>query len=1065
MAAKPSFHDFLVLNRYLLGLFHQKDLAALRDRLHSDDNIGIAEDGQTKFFHELTARLFHSDEVTADDLRRYDWNIVCHWRQITEKRGNHIEMKYFQYLSLLFTEIYLDRYFNHKAALQTALNTQLETFRTKKSPLENTAGYTLDDLSKVAFWNATGSGKTLLMHVNILQYLHYFSDGTGARPDNIILLTPNEGLSRQHWADFALSGIEAQLFDKNSGSLLAGVVQIIEITRLGEKDGDKTVNAAFFEGNNLILVDEGHRGSSGEVWLKHRQTLARNGFSFEYSATFGQAAGNGKKSTQREIFETYAKSILFDYSYKFFHGDGYGKESLILNLPQGDNTASHKYFTACLLSFYQQLYLFGKAGKSWDEWNIEKPLWVFVGHTVNAKSGSGKDTADQAAEKSDIQNILHHLAYFLNNPAEVQSWLDDFVCDRAQMTDGGGRHIFQYRFTPLQETFAGKAADLYADILRQVFHAESLQKLRLTQLKQSDGELALSLGTYAPFGVVNIGNAADFFKTAQDDAAIECLSDDFGLGLFGGINASGSPVNLLIGAKKFTEGWSSWRVSTMGLMNVGKSEGSQIIQMFGRGVRLKGRNMSLKRSTPEERPKYLDKLETLNIFGINADYMDEFKKYLQEEGVDTEEMLTVEFPAVPNLPEMLRLKTLRLKEGYKDNQKMGFKRQQQVALYEIPDEWAGKIKLPTFILDRYPRLQALSTDKSSTIQNVLEKEKHTLNPQCFPYFDWDKIYLAVQQHKNRQSWFNLQTDKAKLRNFVETAGGWYSLLIPQSEMKLHSFADVLKQQDLLIELLLGYTDRFYRSLKSAYEAEYYETVAVSANDAAFQTAYRLEMANDHTGKNYEGQLKQLVEKIGSGSLKKDLGWQTFDGQIEAVCFSSHLFYPLMRVNDGTPVKLRPLVLQEKSEYRFVKDLQQAAEDGRLKDWTGGKDLYLLRNPAKTGLGFALAGNFYPDFLLWLVCLDTGRQWLSFIDPKGITRLDLNDAKFGLHEEVKRLQGRLKDNDLSLSAFIVSVSEKADLLNVGNMTDQDFRDKHILFMEDADYLPTLLSIMQEDTPPC
>lgn len=278
MAAKPSFHDFLVLNRYLLGLFHQKDLAALRDRLHSDDNIGIAKDGQTKFFHELTARLFHSDEVTADDLRRYDWNIVRHWRQITERRGNHIEMKYFQYLSLLFTEIYLDRYFNHKAALHTALNTQLETFRTKKSPLENTAGYTLDDLSKVAFWNATGSGKTLLMHVNILQYLHYFSDGTNARPNHIILLTPNEGLSRQHLADFALSGIEAELFDKNSGDLFAGAVQILEITRLGDKDGDKTVAVSAFEGNNLILVDEGHRGSSGDVWLKHRQTLAKGGF-------------------------------------------------------------------------------------------------------------------------------------------------------------------------------------------------------------------------------------------------------------------------------------------------------------------------------------------------------------------------------------------------------------------------------------------------------------------------------------------------------------------------------------------------------------------------------------------------------------------------------------------------------------------------------------------------------------------------------------------------------------------------------------------------------------------
>ncbi|WP_416191758.1 hypothetical protein [Neisseria sp. CCUG12390] len=51
-------------------------------------------------------------------------------------------------------------------------------------------------------------------------------------------------------------------------------------------------------------------------------------------------------------------------------------------------------------------------------------------------------------------------------------------------------------------------------------------------------------------------------------------------------------------------------------------------------MRLKGRGFSLKRSLPQERPKgvFLEKLETLNIFGVNADYMDKFREYLAEEG-------------------------------------------------------------------------------------------------------------------------------------------------------------------------------------------------------------------------------------------------------------------------------------------------------------------------------------------------------------------------------------------------------------------------------------------------
>ena len=100
-------------------------------------------------------------------------------------------------------------------------------------------------------------------------------------------------------------------------------------------------------------------------------------------------------------------------------------------------------------------------------------------------------------------------------------------------------------------------------------------------------------------------------------------------------------MHLLIGSKKFTEGWSSWRVSTMGLMNVGKGEGAQIIQLFGRGVRLKGYDLSLKRSgrtkLPEgvERPKHIGVLETLGIFGIHADYMAQFRDFLKEEGLPT----------------------------------------------------------------------------------------------------------------------------------------------------------------------------------------------------------------------------------------------------------------------------------------------------------------------------------------------------------------------------------------------------------------------------------------------
>src|SRR5690606_30480707 len=141
----------------------------------------------------------------------------------------------------------------------------------------------------------------------------------------------------------------------------------------------------------------------------------------------------------------------------------------------------------------------------------------------------------------------------------------------------------------------------------------------------AQGEIALRAGATAePFGVINIGDTATLLKRCEESDLL-VADARFGESLFNDINNDNSKVNLLLGSRKFTEGWSSWRVSNMTLMNVGRGEGAQIIQLFGRGVRLKGWQMSLKRSSDIAvelknyniaRPAHIAVLETLNIFGL-----------------------------------------------------------------------------------------------------------------------------------------------------------------------------------------------------------------------------------------------------------------------------------------------------------------------------------------------------------------------------------------------------------------------------------------------------------------
>ena len=138
--------------------------------------------------------------------------------------------------------------------------------------------------------------------------------------------------------------------------------------------------------------------------------------------------------------------------------------------------------------------------------------------------------------------------------------------------------------------------DLYTDICETLFNG--LGKLRVVYLTAGEGELHLRSADNPVFGVVNIGDSTALHKLLvdEDDPDISTEREaGFVERLFADVDKPNSPVNIVIGARRFIAGWNSWRVSTMGLMHVGVGEGPEIIQMFGRGVRLKGWNMSLKR--------------------------------------------------------------------------------------------------------------------------------------------------------------------------------------------------------------------------------------------------------------------------------------------------------------------------------------------------------------------------------------------------------------------------------------------------------------------------------------
>ncbi|MEX2527036.1 MAG: DEAD/DEAH box helicase family protein [Gemmatimonadota bacterium] len=1048
------FSHKLVLNRWLLSLFNVERFDQLAEHLRGEALEGLDENNIHHFHHALTAQLFNLTQLSTELLLEYDQNIVRHTQRLNERRITRgeepITWKYFQYLTLLFTEIYLDRYFRDPAALLGVLNEQVEVLNADRPEADRVTPFDEEaeawpQLNKVAFWMATGSGKTLLMHANILQYQHYL-DKHGRRRElnRILLLTPNEGLSRQHLREFEAAGIEAELFDKDGRGLFSGqAVEILDIHKLKDEMGDKTVAVEAFEENNLVLVDEGHRGASGGAdgtWMRFRNALCERGFSFEYSATFGQAVKGNAALT-----DLYARNVLFDYSYRYFYGDGFGKDYQILNLDEGTQRDHLElYLVACLLSFFQQQRLYQEKVEAFRPFEIEKPLWIFVGGSVTATLAR-KDA-------SDIVEILQFLArYVSDRTASVQRIHQ--VLNQGLIT-AAGKDLFAGRFSYLN-TCGLTPAQVYDETLTILFNAPGGGQLYVENLKGADGEVALRLGAENDaFGIINVGDDTKLVKLCEEHG-LSTGDREFSGSLFDEINLSESTVNLLIGSKKFTEGWSSWRVSTMGLMNVGRGEGAQIIQLFGRGVRLKGYGTSLKRSAKTDlpqgidRPKYIGLLETLGIFGIHADYMAQFRDFLEEEGLPTnDERVEFLLPVLKNLGTQ-KLKTIRLKKtinGVSTEFGDAFRRLAPIPTLARPDlgtdpstEYLLKNQV---VLNWYPKIQALKSrglaggDEEAATNQAHFTKKHVA------FLDLNVLYFELERFKAERGWYNLNLTREAIEGLLLDQS-WYRLLIPEGELTFDSFDRVRLWSEIALSLLKKYTERYYTFRKREWELPHLEYRYLEGDDPNFLVAkespddgyYRILI--DQSQEEIVAKLAELKEMIEGGDLKP---WE-FKG-MKAVWFGRHLYQPLLYL-DRKLVEISPAPLNE-GERRFVEDLR-AFHDSH-DEFFEGREFYLLRNLSKgKGVGFFEAGNFHPDFILWM--LTDEKQHVIFVDPKGIRNLGASDPKIRFHETIKEIEGRLGDPSVNLESFIVSNTPSATMAMLWDMKKTDMEARHVLFQEE------------------
>ena len=650
------------------------------------------------------------------------------------------------------------------------------------------------------------------------------------------------------------------------------------------------------------------------------------------------------------------------------------------------------------------------------------------------------------------------VARFLHHVLQDRRWAVETIKNLLKGQSGlvtDGMDVFAGRFKHLRQTGL-TPRQAYEDILRRTFHAPASGGLHLCDIRGSAGELGLkAVGADDYFGLIYIGDTSAFKKLVEADAAGITLEKDALSGsLFEVINRLDSNIHVLIGAKKFMEGWNSWRVSNMGLLNIGRQEGSQIIQLFGRGVRLRGKGFTLKRSAALDgsHPEHVSLLETLNIFAVRANYMAQFRNYLEREGVEIEPVI--------ELPLFIWANKKFLKKGLvvpRTPEGRDFVVETDLLLEPDP-----KIRVQVDMSVRVYTME--STALGIHTAQVRAGHAQKIPPESLVWVDWEQAYLDLLAYKERRGLTNLVIRPDTPRRIVENIP--YTLIADEAVVRPGTFAGRALLQTAVTAILRKYVDAFYRTRREQWDAQnmLYRPLDESDPNLGFNrdlvrekptAAYVVKLRSS------EKQLVAAVQKLVKEAVRL---YRQESEELRRIHFDRHLYQPLL-VEQADKVQMTPPGLKS-SEAQFVRDLKDywnAEKDKSL----AGKEVFLLRNLSRgRGVGFFGERGFYPDFILWV--MDGGRQRILFVEPHGMlhAKAYIHDEKARLHERLPTLAKDIGDRsgrrDIALDAYIISATPYDDLYqryDDGTWDRARFAEKHILFQErgpDYDYTKRLFA---------
>jgi len=816
-------------------------------------------------------------------------------------------------------------------------------------------------INRMAFWMATGSGKTLVI-VKLIEIFKKLIENKEIPANDILFLTHREDLIdqfKEYIREFNTSNSdifinlkslkEYETVKRETQSLFKDKEITIFYYRsdlISDEHKEKIVNFRNYDngGRWYILLDEAHKGDKED---SKRQIiysiLSRNGFLFNFSATF---------TDPRDFITT-----GFNFNLKEFIEAGYGKyiylsqEEIKAFKEKEDFSAIEKQKIVLkaliLLSYIRK---FAEKIKKTQKRFYHYPLLLTLVNTVNPK---------EMEKEPDL------VLFFKEIEKIAQGKIDKKIFELAKKELVEKFEIDKKILIPEGEEFRIDEKILkqitFQDVLKDVFNSKSPGNIEVLTIPGNRQEMVFKLRTSEkPFALIKIGNISGWLKDQLEGYEINESFDNESV--FKKINRDDSDINILMGSRSFYEGWDSNRPNIILFINIGVGKDAKkfVLQSVGRGIRIEPIKNERKRlwhlytakkikeNVYRKIKNYIFPIETLFIFGTNAGALKEVVKTFED----------------------VKGKEYSLAGQFKPNKKAE--------------------KLPLFVPVYKPASYILA-DAKEPRSYVLEKDDFNLAKKYFEYFEDERVFLARYETEPK-------IVKTIKKSFKE----------PLNYYKFEGETAVLNPDIVLSRIIDHFSlipesfDRFEEVKKGKFIV-HFEKVRFSKLEKLDEFLKKMEEVKSIEIK--EKRVKSLQLKLFEEGIKEqDLFSRSFNG-IKIKYVPNHYYYPIILSEPKYKIGYLNHIITEESEIKFIKELDDylMRKDNLFNKkfdwWLFSKldettdEVYIpWYNPKSNKIE-----RFKPDFIFWLKEKRSKNYYIVFIDPKSTVYTEANKKIEGFKE--------------------------------------------------------------------